>query len=111
MNTHTETSSTTTSTATAPLSATPVPTPAAASPSPQAPVELLTQRQLAQRLGVSLRTVASWAHNRVVPMIKIRGFCRFDFAKVQAVLLRHERPEAGSAESFSVSSSSPESDA
>ena len=73
-------------------------------PQPQA-VELLTQAQLAERLGISLRTVCTWVRNRTVPMIKVRGFCRFDFAKVRAALEKHERPSVGAQQS---DASSPE---
>jgi len=53
-------------------------------------VELLTQVQLARRLGISRRTLCTWVRNKTVPMIKIRGFCRFDYAKVCAALEKYE---------------------
>ncbi|MDB6007387.1 MAG: hypothetical protein JWR15_4374 [Prosthecobacter sp.] len=59
-----------------------------------APVELLTQAQLAGRLGISRRTVSTWVRNKTVPMIKVRGFCRFEFPKVLAALERHEQAAA-----------------
>ncbi|MHB1079840.1 MAG: helix-turn-helix domain-containing protein [Prosthecobacter sp.] len=62
----------------------PAPTP----PPPQ--VELLTQVEMAQRLGITRRTLHTWVLNGTVPMIKIRGFCRFEPAKVWAALLQHE---------------------
>ena len=73
-------------------------TPRSASPCPlevsAAPTQLLTQVQLAERLGISRRTLATWVNNHIVPMIKVRGFCRFDYAKVCAALERYERPVA-----------------
>ena len=60
-----------------------------------APEQMLTQVQLAERLGISRRTLATWVNNHIVPMIKVRGFCRFDYAKVCAALERYERPVGG----------------
>ena len=57
--------------------------------------ELLTQVQLAERLGISRRTLATWVNDHIVPMIKVRGYCRFDYAKVCAALERYERPVGG----------------
>lgn len=37
------------------------------------PAGLLTPRQLAQRLGVSRRTLSSWTRDKLLPMIKIGG--------------------------------------
>lgn len=62
---------------------------------PAAP-ELLTPMQLAFRLGVSRRTLSNWTHDRLLPMIKIGRVCRYDYAKVRAVLERHEQPASGS---------------
>lgn len=59
-----------------------------------APRELLTQAQLAGRLGISRRTVSTWVRNKTVPMIKVRGFCRFEFPKVLAALEQHEQAAA-----------------
>jgi len=61
---------------------------------PTPPTELLTQVQMAERLGISRRTLANWVNDHIVPMIKIRGYCRFDYAKVCAALARHEQPVA-----------------
>lgn len=59
-----------------------------------APRKLLTQVQLAQRLGISRRTLHTWVRERIVPMIKVRGFCRFEYHKVLAALDRHEQAAA-----------------
>ncbi|MBN8422727.1 MAG: helix-turn-helix domain-containing protein [Verrucomicrobia bacterium] len=56
--------------------------------------ELLTQVEMAQRLGISRRTLHNWVCARAVPMIKIRGYCRFDVQKVLAALEQHEQPAA-----------------
>lgn len=56
--------------------------------------ELLTQAEMAQRLGISRRTLHNWVCARAVPMIKIRGYCRFDLQKVLAALEQHEQPAA-----------------
>lgn len=69
-------------------------------PTPPPPVELLTQVEMAQRLGITRRTLHAWVLSGAVPMIKIRGFCRFEPAKVWAALLQHE-VQAGSAKSAS----------
>ncbi len=53
-------------------------------------VELLTQVQMAQRLGICRRTLHTWVLSGMVPMIKVRGYCRFEPAKVWAALLQHE---------------------
>ncbi len=62
----------------------PAPTP------PPQQVELLTQVEMAQRLGITRRTLHTWVLDGTVPMIKIRGFCRFEPAKVWAALQRCE---------------------
>jgi excisionase family DNA binding protein len=59
---------------------------------PTPPTEMLTQVQMAERLGISRRTLANWVNDHIVPMIKIRGYCRFDYAKVCAALARHVQP-------------------
>ncbi len=56
-----------------------------------APRELLTQTQLADRLGISRRTLQTWIRHKTVPMIKVRGFCRFEYHKVLAALQQHEQ--------------------
>ncbi|MFZ2276863.1 MAG: helix-turn-helix domain-containing protein [Prosthecobacter sp.] len=61
--------------------------------------ELLTQDQLARRLGISRRTLHTWIRHKTVPMIKVRGFCRFEFHKVLAALQQHEQAVVPSPES------------
>lgn len=56
--------------------------------------ELLTQVEMARVLGISRRTLHNWVCARAVPMIKIRGYCRFDVRKVLAALEQHEQPAA-----------------
>jgi excisionase family DNA binding protein len=73
-----------------PFPATPCQPEACATPA-AASAQLLTQAQLAARLGISRRTLANWIRNKTVPMIKIAGYCRFDFDKVRAALERHEQ--------------------
>lgn len=80
------------------------PSPAAQPPPP--PVELLTQVEMAQRLGITRRTLHAWVLSGAVPMIKIRGFCRFEPAKVWAALLQHEVNASGTAKSSSSASCS-----
>lgn len=62
------------------------------SPAPQEAGVLLTPMQLARKLGISRRSLANWTRNKTVPMIKIGRVCRFDFAKVCAVLEKYEQP-------------------
>jgi excisionase family DNA binding protein len=71
---------------------------ASLSPAPaalQPPAELLTPVQLAGMLGISRRTLCNWVRDKTVPMIKVRGFCRFEYAKVRAALEQHEQPAGG----------------
>ncbi len=75
-------------------------------PTPPPPVELLTQVEMAQRLGITRRTLHTWVLSGAVPMIKIRGFCRFEPAKVWDALQQHEVRAAGSSKSSSASDSS-----
>lgn len=70
-------------------------------PMPPPPVELLTQVEMAQRLGITRRTLHTWVLSGAVPMIKIRGFCRFEPAKVWAALLQHEVNASGTSKSSS----------
>ena len=53
---------------------------------------------MARMLGISRRTLATWVRNKTVPMIKVRGFCRFDPAKVRAALEQHEQAAASSSQ-------------
>jgi excisionase family DNA binding protein len=87
------------STTTLPQTPTPCPAPPCTPEVSTAPEQLLTQVQMAERLGISRRTLATWVKNHIVPMIKVRGYCRFDYAKVCAALERHERPAATSPDS------------
>ena len=75
-------------------------------PTPPPPVELLTQVEMAQRLGITRRTLHTWVLSGAVPMIKIRGFCRFEPAKVWAALQQHEVRAGSKSSSASDSSSS-----
>ena len=75
-------------------------------PTPPPPVELLTQVEMAQRLGITRRTLHTWVLSGAVPMIKIRGFCRFESAKVWAALQQHEVRAGSKSSSASDSSSS-----
>jgi|GEM_PF-3079409 len=61
--------------------------------------ELLTQAQQARMLGITRRTLSTWVSDQVVPMIKIKGFCRFDYQKVRAALEQYERPALSSQKS------------
>lgn len=77
-------------------------------PTPPPPVELLTQVEMAQRLGITSRTLHTWVLSGAVPMIKIRGFCRFEPAKVWAALQQHEVQAGSKSSSSDSSSASPE---
>jgi predicted site-specific integrase-resolvase len=54
--------------------------------------ELLNQNQMAQRLGISRRTLHNWVRDGAVPMIKLKGFCRFEPEKVFAAIMQKELP-------------------
>lgn len=73
--------------------ASPVPFTAIPSPAPTFG-ELLSPSQLCLRLGISRRTLSNWTRDSLLPMVKIGHVCRFDYAKVCAVLERHEVPAA-----------------
>jgi excisionase family DNA binding protein len=49
---------------------------------------MLTKRQLAERLNVSLRTVESWMSQKLVPYIKIKKTVRFIWTDVEQALKR-----------------------
>lgn len=52
---------------------------------------LLTGKQIASWLGVSLRTVEQWASTGVIPKIRIgTRFTRYQLFRVQAALSRYE---------------------
>ncbi len=76
-----------------------------------APAELLTQVQMARILGISRRSLATWVRNKTVPMIKIRGYCRFDPAKVRAALEQYEQAPADQSPTSACASSAHESTA
>ena len=46
---------------------------------------------MAQELGVSLRTLKGWVADRLVPYVKIKRLVLFEPAKVKAALERLER--------------------
>lgn len=59
-----------------------------AAASSAAPIVLLTQVELAAKLGITRRTLHTWVQDKVVPMIKVRGFCRFNYPDVMEHLLK-----------------------
>lgn len=83
--------------------ATALPFTAAPSPAPTFG-ELLSPSQLCLRLGISRRTLSNWTRDSLLPMVKIGHVCRFDYAKVCAVLERHEVPAAEAGGSSQVAS-------
>jgi excisionase family DNA binding protein len=52
----------------------------------------LTRRQLADEMGVSLRTVARWMNARLIPFVKIGGSVRFDREDVAQALRKLRVP-------------------
>jgi len=48
--------------------------------------KLVTITEMAATLDVRPRTLRAWAKKGLVPMIKVRGFCRFDPQQVWAAL-------------------------
>jgi hypothetical protein len=76
-------------------------------PSPAVPGSVTTtigrlycdKKQLAEAFDVSLRTIANWQAQRVLPYIKVGGAVRFDLEQCREVvrkrLTRHESPNSG----------------
>ena len=50
------------------------------------PDQLLTRKDLALKLKVSLRTVDNYIKNEEIPIIRYKGIIRFDFHQVMKVL-------------------------
>ena len=57
---------------------------------PAAAPDLLNKKQLAQRLGIGLRTVDTWIRKRYVPYIKYGKLVRFRWSEVERYLERLE---------------------
>lgn len=54
--------------------------------------ELITQDELARRLGVSTHTVARWRRRGLIPSRRLgTRLLRFDYHEVQAALERREK--------------------
>lgn len=57
--------------------------------SAEADAAAITKQQLAERLGVSVRTVEQWMHRRIIPYIKPGKAVRFFWPDVQQALRRN----------------------
>ena len=57
---------------------------------------LLKQKELADALSVSSRSIDNWKRRKIIPSIKVSARCvRFDLAAVLAALRRFEVKEVG----------------
>jgi excisionase family DNA binding protein len=57
---------------------------------------LLTKQQLAERLGLNVRSIEVWVAQRKIPALKISGKCvRFSLPRVLAALQKFELKEIG----------------
>jgi excisionase family DNA binding protein len=43
---------------------------------------MLTKKEVAEKLGVSIRTIEKWMHDRSIPYSKLNGIVRFDEQKI-----------------------------
>jgi excisionase family DNA binding protein len=43
---------------------------------------MLTKKQVAEKLGVSVRTIEKWMHEKSIPYSKLNGIVRFDEEKI-----------------------------
>ena len=60
------------------------------------PKRLLSKRELAAALGVSLRTIENWLSEKRIPQLRLsRRLTRFSLPRVEAALARYEVREIG----------------
>jgi excisionase family DNA binding protein len=57
-------------------------------------LELLTKKQLADKLEISSRTLDTWVSSRKIPFIKVGGIIRFNWPRVREALDAFEVKEA-----------------
>ncbi len=60
-------------------------------------VQLLTRREAAQRLAVSVRTLRRWSAQGLVPVVRLRGLCLYDLRDLNALVAAAKRPGSASA--------------
>jgi len=60
-------------------------------PKPDGETGFIDEKQLLARLPVSRRTLGSWKAKGLLPVIKIGRRCLYDWASVQAALLRRQQ--------------------
>ena len=61
-------------------------------PSPAIPIDrLLNKRQVAEKCGISMRTLDDWVKGRKIPCIKIGRVVRFNWPAVEIALRKFER--------------------
>jgi excisionase family DNA binding protein len=60
-------------------------------------LELLTKKQLADKLEISPRTLEAWVASRKIPFIKVGGIIRFNWSRVREALDAFEVKEASRA--------------
>jgi excisionase family DNA binding protein len=56
--------------------------------------KLFRQKELAEALRVSERSIRNWQERRIIPFVKIGRVVLFDFEKVMSSLERFERKAA-----------------
>ena len=60
-------------------------------PKPDGETGFIDEKQLLARLPVSRRTLGNWKAKGLLPFIKIGRRCLYDWASVQAALLRRQQ--------------------
>jgi excisionase family DNA binding protein len=57
------------------------------------PEELLTIKEFAERVNISLSTVRGWVYARVLPRIQIRRLIRIPYRRAMVALEKHYHAE------------------
>jgi excisionase family DNA binding protein len=60
-------------------------------PEPSDMIALLTEKQIAEKIGVTPRCIRDWRNRRVIPFIKIGRIVRFNQGDVAQALQQYKR--------------------
>lgn len=53
---------------------------------------LLTKRDVAELLGISIRTVDKWVSRREIPFVRVGSLVRFERSAIDSWITRHRQP-------------------